>query len=114
MDEWKDLKMAVKALAGVTRLSMVYHLAKQKEMTVTDLAEILDLSQPLVSWHLHKLKRAGLAETRRAGRQVYCSLNTAYFHLCLRRLEHLIDPASLIETLPVGAALLEAEMTSEK
>lgn len=113
MDEWKDLKMAVKALAGVTRLSMVYHLAKQKEITVTDLTEILGLSQPLVSWHLRKLKRAGLAETRRVGRQVYCSLNTDYFHFCLRRLEHLADPTVFIETLPVGAALIEAEMSSE-
>lgn len=113
MDEWKDLKAAIKALAGVTRLSMVYHLAKQKEMTVTDLAEILGLSQPLVSWHLRKLKRAGLAETRRAGRQVYCSLDAAYFHLCLQRLAQLVDPTSRIETLPVGAALIEAEMSSE-
>lgn len=113
MDEWKDLKMAVKALAGVARLSMVYHLAKRKEMTVTNLAEQLGLSQPLVSWHLRKLKRAGLAETRRSGRQVYCSLNIAYFHHCLQRLEHLVDPTALIETLPVGEALIEAEMSSE-
>ncbi len=33
--------------------------AKQKEITVTDLTEILGLSQPLVSWHLRKLRRAG-------------------------------------------------------
>jgi ArsR family transcriptional regulator len=114
MDEWKDLKIVVKALAGVTRLAMVYHLSRHDEITVTDLTEILGLSQPLVSWHLRKLRRAGLARTRRAGRQVYCSLNTAYYHLCLRRLEHLVDPTSLIETFPVGEALLEAEMNSEK
>lgn len=113
MDEWKDLKATVKALAGVTRLSMVYHLAKQKEITVTDLTEMLGLSQPLVSWHLRKLRRAGLAETRRAGRQVYCSLNTEYYLLCLRRLEHLVDPSAQIETFPVGAALIEAEVSSE-
>ena len=113
MDEWKDLKAAVKALAGVTRLSMVHHLARHKEITVTNLTEMLGLSQPLVSWHLRKLRRAGLAETRRVGRQVYCSLNTAYFLLCLQRLERLVDPTSQIETFPVGAALIEAEMSSE-
>ncbi len=113
MDEWKDLKGAVKALAGVTRLSMVYHLARQQEMTVTRLTELLGLSQPLVSWHLRKLRRAGLAETRREGRQVYCSLNRAYMLLCLQRLERLVDPAIHIATLPVGEALLEAEMSSE-
>lgn len=113
MDEWKDLKVAVKALAGVTRLSMVHHLAKRGEITVTDLTEILGLSQPLVSWHLRKLKRAGLAQTRRVGRQVYCSLNLVYFQLCLQRLGRLVDPTASIETLPVGAALIEAEMSSE-
>ncbi len=113
MDEWRELKAAIKALAGVTRLSMVYHLAQHGETTVTDLTEMLGLSQPLVSWHLRKLRRAGLAETRRVGRQVYCSLNTEYFHLCLRRLERLVDPAARIETFPVGAALIEAEMATE-
>src|SRR6266851_1343668 len=98
MDEWKDLKGAVKALAGVARLSMVHHLARQKEMTVTELTDLLGLSQPLVSWHLRKLRRAGLAETRREGRQVYCSLNREYILLCLQRLEHLVDPTIHIET----------------
>ena len=113
MDEWKDLKAAVKALAGVTRLSMVYHLARSEEITVTDLTEILGLSQPLVSWHLRKLRRAGLAETRRVGRQVYCSLNKEYFLVCLQRLGRLVEPGTQIETFPVGAALIEAEMSSE-
>jgi ArsR family transcriptional regulator, arsenate/arsenite/antimonite-responsive transcriptional repressor len=113
MDEWKDLKVAMKALAGVTRLSMVYHLAKQPEITVTELTEALGISQPLVSWHLRKLQRAGLVATKRAGRQVYCSLNREYFFLCLQRLERLVDPASQIETFPVGSALLEAEINSE-
>ena len=113
MDEWKDLKVAVKALAGVTRLAMVYHLSKQREITVTDLTEILGLSQPLVSWHLRKLRRAGLAETRRVGRQVYCSLNTEYYLRCLSRLEGLVDPTAESATFPVGEELLEAEMRSE-
>ncbi len=113
MDEWKDLKVAVKALAGVTRLAMVYHLARQQEITVTDLTEILGLSQPLVSWHLRKLQRAGLASMRRVGRQVYCSLNKDYFLLCLQRLEHLADPTAPLKTFPTGSALLEAEVHSE-
>ncbi len=113
MDEWRDLKVAVKALAGVTRLSMVYHLARRKEITVTELTEILGLSQPLVSWHLRKLRRAGLAETHRMGRQVYCSLNMEYFLLCLHRLEGLVDPASLIENFPVGEDLVKADIETD-
>jgi ArsR family transcriptional regulator len=34
----------------------------------------VDLSQPLVSWHLRRLRLAGLVETRRSGREVVCSL----------------------------------------
>src|SRR3984893_16485693 len=113
MNDWRELKIMVKALGDVARLSIVYHLAHQHEITVTDLTEMLGLSQPLVSWHLRKLRRAGLAETRRVGRQVYCSLNTEHFLLCLRRLEHLVDPAAQIVTFPVGQALIEAEMSSE-
>ncbi len=113
MDEWKDLKVAVKAMAGVTRLAMVHYLSRQPEITVTDLTGILGISQPLVSWHMRKLQRAGLATTRRVGRLVYCSLNREYFLSCLRRLEHLADPAAQVETFPAGAALIEAEMNSE-
>lgn len=113
MDEWKDLKMAVKALAGVVRLSMVYQLARETELTVTDLTARLGISQPLVSWHLHKLRKAGLAEMRKVGRQVYYSLNVEYYQLCLRRLGGLVEPGGVIETFPVGEALIEAEASSE-
>ncbi len=113
MDEWKDLKAAVKALAAVTRLAIVYHLARRQEVTVTELTETLGISQPLVSWHLRKLQRAGLIATRRVGRQVHCSLNREYFLACVHSLEHLADPTQQIATLPVGEALIEAELSSE-
>ena len=47
----------------------------QGEGTVTDLMRHVDLSQPLVSWHLRRLRAAGLVETRRSGREVICSLS---------------------------------------
>lgn len=109
MNEWRELKLMMKALADVARLTIVYHLAREKEVTVTHLTDMLSISQPLVSWHLRKLKRAGLIETRRAGRQVYCSLNLQRFHYCIQRLEGLVDPAIWLEAPPVGAALMEAE-----
>ena len=113
MDEWRELKRMMKALAGIARLTIVYHLAHQPEITVTSLTDMLNISQPLVSWHLRKLKRAGLIETRRAGRQVYCSLNVARFQLCIKRLEGLVDPSILAEALPSGVTLIEAEAGTE-
>jgi DNA-binding transcriptional ArsR family regulator len=109
MDNWRELKLMTKALADIARLTIVYHLARHNEVTVTDLTDMLNLSQPLVSWHLRKLRRAGLIETRRSGRQVHCSLNVQRFQQCLQRLENLIDPAILIEAPLVGSALVEAD-----
>ena len=63
-----------KALADTTRLRMIARLAEEPA-TVSDLIELVDLSQPLVSWHLRRLRAAGLVETRRSGREVICSLS---------------------------------------
>jgi ArsR family transcriptional regulator, arsenate/arsenite/antimonite-responsive transcriptional repressor len=62
-----------KALADPTRLRILQRLA-EGEGTVTDLMRHVDLSQPLVSWHLRRLRTAGLVETRRQGRETICSL----------------------------------------
>ncbi len=113
MEDWRELKRMMKALAGVARLTIIYHLARKQEITVTDLTSLLNISQPLVSWHLRKLRKVGLIETRRAGRLVYCSLNHQRFQFCLQRLEGLIDPNIQAQAPPTGNALIEADMGSE-
>src|SRR5437763_17180141 len=113
MDEWRDLRNMAKALGDLARLSIVYHLVQHDEITVTALTEMLGLSQPLVSWHLRKLRRADLITTRRVGRLVYCSLNKSRFELCIQYLQDLIDPANRLESTPVGSALVEAEIGIE-
>jgi DNA-binding transcriptional ArsR family regulator len=62
-----------KALADVNRLRIVQRLAEH-EATVTELIEHVGLSQPLVSWHLGRLRAAGIVETRRNGRETVCRL----------------------------------------
>ncbi len=62
------------ALKDVVRLEMLSVLA-QRECTVNELAEALDKSQPLISWHLRRLKAAGIVKIRRSGREVYCSID---------------------------------------
>jgi ArsR family transcriptional regulator, arsenate/arsenite/antimonite-responsive transcriptional repressor len=113
MDEWRDLKNMMKALADMARLTIVYHLVQHGEITVTTLTELMGLSQPLVSWHLRKLQRADLITTRRVGRLVYCSLNKSRFELCVHLLQNLINPANSLESFPVSAALIEAEVGLE-
>ncbi len=89
--DYLDLKRMLKALGDVARLNMVQVLARTDEITVTDLTQTMIqngrlISQPLVSWHLTMLRRAGLVRTRRHGRQVYCSLDTTRYQHCLRML----------------------------
>ena len=43
--------------------------------TVSDLVLMTDLSQPLVSWHLRRLRVAGVVTTKRSGREVVCSID---------------------------------------
>jgi len=115
MDDWRELKQVTKALGGVARLTIVYHLARQESITVTALTELLGISQPLLSWHLRKLRKASLVQTRRAGRQVYCTLNSARYQFWLSRMERLIDPQLQLsqDALPSGEALMEADMGAE-
>jgi ArsR family transcriptional regulator, arsenate/arsenite/antimonite-responsive transcriptional repressor len=113
MDDWRELKIMMKALADMARLTIVYHLVQNSEITVTELTDLLGLSQPLVSWHLRKLRKADLITTRRVGRLVYCSLNKSRFELCVQHLQSLIDPAHSLESFPIGEALIEAEVGLE-
>ncbi len=72
-EELREISVYHKALADPTRLRILQRLA-QRPGTVTELIDHVDLSQPLVSWHLRRLRAAGLIETRRIGREVICTI----------------------------------------
>ena len=74
--ELRKMALYFYALKDVVRLEMVCVLAG-REQTVNELAEALNRSQPLVSWHLRRLQAAGIVNLRRSGREVYCSLDRA-------------------------------------
>src|ERR671915_1005242 len=73
-EELREMAGYHKALADPTRLRILQRLAESPG-TVTELIDHVDLSQPLVSWHLRRLKAAGLVETRRSGREVICTIS---------------------------------------
>ncbi|HEX5589891.1 MAG TPA: metalloregulator ArsR/SmtB family transcription factor [Candidatus Limnocylindrales bacterium] len=72
-DDLRTVRLIHKTLADVNRLRIVRRLA-DGDATVTELIDHVGLSQPLVSWHLGKLRLAGLVETRRAGRETVTRL----------------------------------------
>ncbi|HIE39443.1 MAG TPA: transcriptional regulator [Anaerolineales bacterium] len=56
------------ALKDPLRLRIFVTLAQTGEMTVTELVRAVRVSQPLVSWHLARLRAAGLVHVERDGR----------------------------------------------
>ena len=78
-DELRSLRIVHKALADVNRLRIVQRLA-QGEATVSELIDRVGLSQPLVSWHIGRLRSAGLVATRRVGRETVSRLIPEAFH----------------------------------
>jgi DNA-binding transcriptional ArsR family regulator len=72
-EDLRELRLVHKALADVNRLRIVRRLALG-EATVTELVSQVGLSQPLVSWHIGRLRAAGLVTTRRTGRETFCRL----------------------------------------
>jgi DNA-binding transcriptional ArsR family regulator len=46
---------------------------------VSSLVRRLRISQPLMSWHLRRLTRAGIVRTTRVGREVRCSFDRERF-----------------------------------
>lgn len=62
-----------RALGDETRLRIL-HLLVGSEVCVCDLAAQLDITQPLLSFHLKTLREAGLVQARREGRWMHYSV----------------------------------------
>lgn len=91
----RELKSYYRALGDTNRLRIVQILVTEGDKPVSELARRLRISQPLMSWHLRRLSRAGIIRMERAGREVRCSfdrdrfaeLNTRGFRLLMNRAE---------------------------
>src|SRR3990170_6028418 len=75
----RELELFHRALADDSRLLIVRVLATEGAHSVSQLAVRLHLSQPLMTWHLRRLTRAGIVRTERVGREVRCSFDREHF-----------------------------------
>ena len=66
----------LRLLADSTRLRLLL-LLEQEELSVAELQQILGMGQSRISSHLAQLKRAGVVEDRRAGKNVYYGASKA-------------------------------------
>lgn len=80
-----------RALSDETRTKILYLLARQ-ELCVCDLAHLLDMTLPAVSHHLRLLRTMRLVRSRRAGKQVFYTLDDDHvLSLIEVAREHYID-----------------------
>jgi ArsR family transcriptional regulator len=107
----RELRHHYRALGDETRLRIVQLLATEGEQTVSEIARRVRVSQPLLTWHLHRLKRAGLVRTVRVGREVRCTFDRGRFaEMNERGARTLMNPASVGLSGPPGrGAHLAAE-----
>ncbi len=70
-----------KALSDETRQRILSTL-ERGEMSVSEIAEALEISQPNASHHLNVLRMAGLVNNQRKGQQIYYSFSKDCFRSC--------------------------------
>lgn len=81
----EDLVDVFKSLADKWRLRILMLLAREGEMHVKAIGEILGQSQPAVSHHLTQLKNAGLATYRRDGKFNFYAIDSTLVDEILRK-----------------------------
>ena len=100
-DDLRELRVFHKALADVNRLRIVRRLASGPA-SISELIDHVGLSQPLVSWHIGRLRAAGIVATKRTGRETQCRLRPqAWDEFAAQERRTLrLEPADATETGP--------------
>jgi ArsR family transcriptional regulator len=75
--EWRAMASVFVALGDEHRQRIMLTFEKGERLTVGQIAEVSTLSRPAVSHHLKILRRAGLLEEEKIGKEVFLSVNKA-------------------------------------
>ena len=76
------IQEVVKALADPTRRAILEAL-REEDLTPSELLERVSVSQPTLSHHLDRLRRAGLVRAQKEGRYVRYSLDMSALDLLM-------------------------------
>jgi len=90
-----DPVLFAKALADETRQKIMLLCCCQR-LSVTEIVEQLNVTQPTVSHHLAVLRKAGLVDVHEEGKQTFYSLNQGKFTACCGRLMENFAPGDEI------------------
>ncbi len=78
MEKCDECMELLRALSDKTRQEIIMLFASKKELRVNDVAKNFTLSRPTVSHHLNLMKRSGLLNSRKDGKEVHYSFNKKY------------------------------------
>ncbi len=93
-DLLEDVVTTFKALGDPTRAQLVY-LLTTGEYSVNELSEFVPVSASAVSHHLAKLRAIRLVRTRRAGNQIFYSVDDSHVAALFREALHHLDHVRL-------------------
>lgn len=89
----KELTEYFRILSDAARLDILGLLAASpQDLSVSDVARNLNISQPLCSWHVRRLVKLGIVRTRRVGREARCSLDRARLQEFEQAFSNLLAP----------------------
>jgi ArsR family transcriptional regulator len=97
------MSQALKFLSDPNRLRIVLALTRA-ETCVCDLIDELGLAQPLVSYHLARLRKAGWVRARREAQWVYYSLDPEAWDAVVAPLAPLLKSVALPPEAAMGAS----------
>ena|SRR5258708_4311531 len=77
MTDFNQITKFFTAMGDPIRLQILL-LLRSKPLNVGDIANQFQISRPAISHHLRVLKEANILESKKAGQEVYYTINKAY------------------------------------
>lgn len=74
----RNCPICFKKLSDRTRLKIIFYLKGCKKANVKEINSLFRLRQPTISHHLILLKKSGILNSKKFGKEVYYSLNKKY------------------------------------
>lgn len=86
-----DVAELFKNFSDSTRIRILYCLF-EKERSVTEISELLQMNQSAISHQLRFLKNSKLVKNRRSGKTIYYSLDDEHvYNIILQGIEHVSE-----------------------
>ena len=95
MESTEELEEVLKALANVNRLLLIYSLASgdMNKISVTEMSQKMDITQPAASQHLKILKNANILVATKEGNYIYYKFNRRSMEKHQKRIDFLFTCA---------------------